>query len=228
MPRSKPRTGVCPPGFDVSILAFGVIDPRWLDRYLSQDFTNAGAFGPGGSMVFPPLGEASWVTASSASPPSWWMVSRKRPFNRVPPLAREEPVLMLSGLSILRRILGKEGLPSRVESRRVLRGTAEGTGEARFAKNDLIPTDTTRGKARTRPAQRQDKAADEWATSPTGESSHSEDHPHAYCPQLRASPDRPRLKPHGRQPLINGAQAPTSYGPRQNAEGQSDWRGRTT
>lgn len=149
MPRSKPRTGVCPSGFDVSILAFGVIDPRWFDRYLSQDFTNAGAFGPGGSMVLPSLGEASWVTASSASPPSWWMVSRKCPFNRVPPLAREEPVLMLSGLSILRRTLGKEGLPSCVESRRVLPRKDRGRWPT---KKDLISTETTRGKARTRPA----------------------------------------------------------------------------
>lgn len=97
-----------------------MIDPRWIDRYLSQDFTNAGAEGPGGSMVFPSQGEASWVIASSASPPSWWMVSRRRPFNRVPPFAWEEPVLMLSGPSVLRSNLGKEGLPSRVESRRVL------------------------------------------------------------------------------------------------------------
>jgi len=174
-------------------------------------------------MVLPPLGEASWSVASSASPPSRRPVSRKRPFNRVPPLAREEPALMLSGLSNLRLIPRKEGVPSRVDARR---GAALPQG-TRHAKNDLIPTSQTRGKARTRPApapgprrqtsgqprQRGTSLPHRAHTGPSSENSVPSvppwcNQPQSVCPQLRASPDPAFLHKKTGNTHKRGAQSP--------------------
>ncbi len=54
-----------------------------------------------------------------------------RLFNRVPPTSREEPALMLSRASTLRLTPRKEGVPSRVDARRVFGGFLRKPGSHR-------------------------------------------------------------------------------------------------
>lgn len=201
-----------------------MIDPRWIDRYLSQDFTNAGACGPGGSMVFPSLGEASWVLASSAVSPAWRMVSRKRPFNRVPPFAREEPVLMLSGLSDLRRIPRKEGLPSRTDSRRVHH---VGQGKAVHEEGPDNQIDDKR-ESPDPPGQRQDQGGRRVGNLANRGVFGLRRQPPCVLP---ATPGESGTgPPQGRpaNPIHRGESPRPATAKRLRPNGQNDWRGRTT
>ena len=203
-------------------------------------------------MAFPPPGEAHWSTASSAGPSSEGLVPRNRPLNRVPLLAREEPALMLSGAANLRLIPRKEGVPSWVDDRRGAAGSrghpsTEGPQGQRSTKNDLIPDSTHQrespdppgtapGPRRQTSGQPRQRGLQQWGTT-TEHRAHTRPpfrktpcppclcgSPQAYCPQLRASPDK-NLRVH---PLTKGRKPQPANGQGPTAQGQSDWRGRTT